>query len=309
MKVANNYKILFFLMSAVAIWGCTEEDKSLDAPTIPSDVEMGIEISDDNSGLVTFAPTASNVLNFHLYPGDGSGPILIAPGESHDYIYAGLDDVEFVASIVAYGAGTGSSSATELIALFIELQIAPETLIALTGAETNSSKRWVWDSNVGGISGHLGVGPGPNLEGQDAGSYFVPAFFAADANLFDGGCLYDDVLMFTVNSDGTASFTLETNGETFINEQAILDLVPGGDTSAASCNAVDDQLELTSTWAVRPIEGANDLLTFGGGKLTPMSYYAAIAEYNIVELTPNKLRVQGFTPGGILAWYFQFVPE
>ncbi|MEM6525995.1 MAG: hypothetical protein AAF693_19515, partial [Bacteroidota bacterium] len=160
-----------------------------------------------------------------------------------------------------------------------------------------------------GLTGHFGVGPGPNLEGQPIEFYEIPEFFDAPANEFEGGCLYDDVLTFSVSGDGSLSFNLETNGQTFINEQAILDLVPGGNTDEATCNAVDDLLILSTTWTVRPVEDSRDLLIFGGGILTPMSYYVAISEYEIFELTPDRLRVRGFTPDGILAWYFQFIPE
>jgi len=309
MKTTNKYIAVFFFLSAVLTWSCTEEDASLAAPTIPGVVDMGISIAPDSTGAVTFAPTASDAFNFHLYPGDGAGPILIAPGESYDYAYEGLDNVEFAASIVAYGVGAGSSSASELIEMFLKLQIAPETMVALTGAEVNSSKRWVWDSNAEGLSnGHLGVGPGPNLGGQGEGDYFVPSFFSSAANA-QPACLYDDVLTFSVGADGNPSFNLFTNGEILVNEREILSLIPGGDTSAASCNAADDLLVLDTSWAVRPVEDGNDLLSLGGGMLTPMSYYMAASEYEVLELTPNKLRIRGFTPDGVLAWYFQFVPE
>jgi len=309
MKTMNKYIALFFFLSAALTWSCTEEDASLNAPTIPGVVDMGVSIAPDSSGVVTFAPTASGAFNFHLYPGDGAGPILIASGESYDYIYAGLDSVEFAASMVAYGVGAGASSASELIEMFIKLQIAPETMIALTGAELNSSKRWVWDAAAGGINGHFGVGPGPDFPNPCCVFDGTPSFFAADANNFAGGCLYDDVLTFSVNEQGVPSFLLETNGETFINAGQVDILLPGNGDGNDQCGAVDDQLVLSSSWAVRPVEGELDLLVFGGAVATPMSYYSDVPEYQVMELTPNKLRVMGFTSNRELVWFHQFIPE
>ncbi len=302
----NKYIIMFLFLGATLIWSCAEEDASLSAPTVPGAVDFGISIAPDSTGVVTFTPSAVNAFNFHFFPGDGTGPFVILPGESFEYAYAGLDSVQFVASIVAYGVGAGSSSNTELIEMFLKLQIEPAVMIALTGAEVNSSKRWIWDSNVGGVNGHFGVGPGPNLGGQAPGDYELPAFFAASENLL-ADCLYDDVLVFSVNADGVPSFSLETNGVSFVNGGQLQTFgVPNGDDT---CLAIDDDLVLNTSWAVRPVDGGKDLLTFGGGIFTPMSYFANVPEYNIVELTPNKLRVQGFTADGILAWYFQFIPE
>lgn len=301
--------ILTFIILGVILSSCEDDVATLQVPVIPTDVSLNIDIAPDSSGMVTFTPSGTDVLTFQLFPGDGTGPEVIAPGESFDKIYGGLDSVSFGATLVAYGTGGASSSISTTIDLFLKPQVAPEVLIALTGAELNSSKRWVWDSGTGGINGHFGVGPGPNIADQPEGDYEIPAFFDAEANRFEGGCLYDDVLTFSVNADGALFFNLETNGETFINEQAILDLVPGGNTDEATCNPVDDLLILSTIWSVRPVEEDRDLLTFGGGVLTPMSYYAALSEYQILELTPNKLRVRGFTSDGNLAWYFQFIPE
>ncbi|MEM9390062.1 MAG: hypothetical protein AAGA02_06285 [Bacteroidota bacterium] len=302
------YKLIV-LFIPVLIWSCDDDSPTLALPVTPTNVTLNVDIAPDSSGMVTFTPAGSNVLTFQLFPGDGTGPEVIAPGESFEKIYGGLDSVSFTAILVAYGTGGASSSISTTIDLFLKPQVAPEVLIALTGAELNSSKRWVWDSGTGGINGHFGVGPGPNIADQPVGDYEIPAFFDAEANRFEDGCLYDDVLTFSVNSDGALLFNLETNGETFINEQAILDLVPGGNTDEATCNAVDDLLILSTIWTVRAVEGGRDLLIFGGGVLTPMSYYAAISEYEILELTPNKLRVRGFVPDETLAWYFQFIPE
>lgn len=303
----NTYILIFFFLSAALIWSCAEEDADLSAPTVPGVVDMGISIAPDSSGVVTFTPKAKRAMNFHLYPGDGNGPILITPGDSYEHTYGGVDSVEFAASIVAYGVGAGSSSGSELIEMFLKLQIEPETMIALAGAETSSTKRWVWDSSAGGLSGHFGVGPGPEFNNACCPFDGTPSFFAAGANQFDGGCLYDDVLVFSVDASGNPSFTLETNGVTFVNggQLEVFGVANGDDT----CLAIDDDLVLSGNWGVRSVEGGMDILTTGTGASTPLSYYVPVNEFNIMELSENKLRVQGITTDGILAWYFQFIPE
>ena len=70
----------------------------------------------------------------------------------------------------------------------------------------------------------------------------------------------------------------------------------------------DDLLILNTTFAVRPNEGANSTLTLGGGALSPLSYFANVDQWEIVELSSTKIRVRGLNVAGDLAWYHQFIP-
>lgn len=297
MNLSNNlYKVLILAL-AVCIWSCEEDSPTLSPPIAPSNVSLSVDIASDSSGMVTFTPSATNALTFQLFPGDGTGPEVLTPGASFDKTFGGVDSVSFTATLVAYGTGGEASSVSTTFDMFIKLQIDPEVLIALTGAETSSVKQWVWDQEVGGVNGHFGVGS-PDTD--------FPGFFSADANLLNP-CLYDDVLEFGVDASGAPFFNLITQGETFVNGGQLGVLFPGegGDDQ---CRDADDLLVLNTTFAVRPNEGARSTLALGGGALSPLSYFANVPQWEIVELTSTKLRVRGLNADGGLAWYHQFIP-
>ena len=224
--------ILIFALLGIIFSSCEDDVATLQAPVTPTDVSLIIDIASDSSGMVTFTPSGTNVLTFQLFPGDGSGPEVLAPGSSFEKTFGGVDSVSFTTTLVAYGTGGASSSILSTFDLFIKLQIDPEVLIALTGAETNGVKQWVWDQEVGGVNGHFGVGS-PDTD--------FPGFFSADANLLNP-CLYDDVLEFGVDVIGAPFFNLTTQGETFANGGQIDVLFPGEGGGDDECNMADDLL-------------------------------------------------------------------
>ena len=288
-------------MAFALISSCEEEVGSLAPPVAPTDVNLAFEIAQDSSGMVTFTPSATNVLTFQLFPGDGTSEV-ISPGQSFEKMYSGVENVSFSVTLIAFGTGGEGSSITQDIDLFIKVQIDPEVLRALTGGELNSTKRWIWDSNVGGINGHFGVGAPDGPDGD------FPGFFSADANLLDP-CLYDDVLEFGVTADGAPFYNLITNGVTFMNSGQVGVLFPGEGGNGDECRSADDLLKLATSFTVIPNEGARSTLILGGGVLSPLSYFANVPQWDIVELTDNVLRVRGLNAAGDLAWYHQFVPE
>ncbi|MEL7006141.1 MAG: glycoside hydrolase family 16 protein, partial [Bacteroidota bacterium] len=293
-----SFKILF-LIAPLMIWSCDEEVTDLEAPLAPTDVSLSIQIASDSSGMVTFTPSATNALTFQLTPGDGTGPETILPGESFVKNYSGVENVSFDVTLVAFGTGGAGSSISQTIDLFIKVQIDPAILMALAGGELNTTKRWIWDSDVGGVNGHFGVGD-PNTD--------FPGFFSADANLLDQ-CLYDDILEFGVSVDGAPTYNLITQGVSFFNSGQIGVLFPGEGGNGDECREADDLLLLQTSFTVRSNEGGNETLILGGGVLSPLSYFANVPEWEIIELTADRLRVRGVNAAGDLAWYHQFVPE
>ena len=76
------------------------------------------------------------------------------------------------------------------------------------------------------------------------------------------------------------------------------------------CRDISDQIDLNTNFSLIESDGTTTLTVPG----STLSYYAGITEYEIVELTENKLVVRGIQnpfdpPGDPLAWYHTFVPE
>ena len=304
----NRYKLLAaFMIFAVLSWSCESDDVGeLSLPASPTNVSFAVEIdtnpNGDTTGLVTFTPNAEGVLNFHIFFGDiaGARPTIVGPGTtvSHTYSAAGT----YAVRLVAFAAGGISSSITQEVEI-LDVAIDPAILTLLTGGVENSSKRWVWRRNVGGVNGHFGVGA-PDGD--------FPGFFAADANGLQE-CAYDDVLIFGVENQ-VPFYELQTNGVTFINWADVPTLFPGTPPveNQDECRASDDLLNLRISFGVAADpSGMQNLIL---NSRTPLSYYVNNAEWRILELTENILRVRGVqdraTVGlGPLAWYFTFVPE
>ncbi len=301
------YTFTFFAVS-VFFWGCESDDlPELTGIEIPTDVTLDMVFetnsSGDTTGLVTFTPGAQGVLNYHLFFGDSEDerPTVVQPGSTAEHPYRSSGS--YFVRLVAFGPGGVSSSITREITLNIVSVIDPAILQQLTGGETNSTKRWVWNKEVGGISGHFGVGS-PDTD--------FPGFFTAPANgLGDPDCVYDDVLIFGVE-DGSPFYQLETMGDSFLNWGSVKALFPEAtpERNNDECRESDTLLKLRIPFNVSGDQEEGLTLTLD--PLSPLSYFINAGEWQITELSDDILRVRGIqenSEGETLAWYFAFVPE
>ncbi len=309
----NKCKLILVALTFLAVlsWSCESDDiGEISIPAVPANVALEFEIdtnpNGDTTGLVTFTPSAEGVLNFHLFFGDVADerPTVVRPGAtaSHTYSAAGIYSVRLVAFTAG---GIGSSITQELEVLGVAID--PTILTLLTGGTENSSKRWVWRSNVGGVNGHFGVGAPDGPEGGFPGFFSAPAR-GAEGALDEPNCIYDDVLIFSVE-DQVPIYELETMGDTFINWADVPTLFPGATPIEFDdeCRPSDDVLNLRVPFGIAsdPDGTLNLILT----ALTPLSYYVNASEWRILELTEDILRVRGIQQPQNLAWYFTFVPE
>ena len=295
----NQLKTILFGLSLIFLFsGCDDEIGQLQPPTAPTNLEVTVSVADDRSGNVTFAPTANGALSFRILPGDGA-EVDIQPGETYTHPYSGSGQFTVTAVIIAFGTGGASSSVSQNIELDIELQIDPALLTILAGGTENSTRRWVWNSDIGGVDGHFGVGE-PGLD--------FPNFFAASANQL-ADCLYDDVIEFSTNELGALSYTLITQGVSFLNSDQVGVLFPGEGGNGDECREADDLLTLETAVNIIPVDGGNSTLSLGGGALSPLSYFANVAQWEITEISDNIFRVRGINVPGDLAWYHSFIPE
>lgn len=294
-------KKIIFVFALIALFnGCQDDDKVFGPVNAPSNLVVNVVVANDQSGNVTLTATADNAINFHVFFVEGAEPVIITNGEAAEYRYTQSGEYTQTITVIAFGTGGASSSQVVSVDLDVTLVIDPAILTDIAGGP-NETKRWVWDSSN---AGHFGVGdPAENF----------PNFFSAAPNQLDP-CLYDDVLIFSHDGQNNYSFQLETQDATFINWAEVKRFFPDATPQefADECRDIDDQLEIDTSFVI--VEdfntGALTLTVMG----STMSYWSGAMEYEITEITADKLVVRGLQdpfdpPGNQLAWYHTFVPE
>lgn len=291
-------KYLFYSLLVLA-FACQEDDNEFGAVTAPTDLTVTVDIAPDNSGNVAVNASASGALYYHVYFLSGADPVVISDGETANFRYVQSGTYTQEISVVAFGAGGVSTSAAVVVDLTVILQVDPVLLENLAGAP-GEGKTWIWDSSN---AGHFGVG---------AVSETFPNFFSAGANQLNP-CLYDDQLTFEHDGQGNYRYTIETQAATFINWAEIRRFFP--DITPVQfedqCLNIDDQILIDTSFVI--VEDPDAGKTFLTVEESTLSYWSGAMEYEIVELTEDKLVVRGIQipfdpPGEDLAWYHTFVP-
>ncbi len=296
--------ILTFSILFVLIYSCQEDDVTFGDVVAPTNLQVQVEVASDQSGNVTIIPTAENAINFHVFFIESQDPIIVTEsGGQANFRYTQPGQFTQVITIVAFGTGGASSSATVTIDLDVNLSIDPLILEALVGASSgSSSKQWIWDSTN---AGHFGVGdPAENF----------PNFFSAAPNQLNG-CLYDDSLTFSHDGQGNFIYNVATSGTTFINWAEVTRFFPDASPNQFEdeCRNINDQIATDAdTDFVIITDETTGVSTLRVTNST-LSYWSGAMEYEIVELTVGRLTVRGIQepfdpPGAPLAWYHTFVP-
>lgn len=290
------------LASIVLLLSCEEEVPELGELYVPENLSLQTIISDDGSGLVQFVASADRALNYHFYFGNSPNEdaVVSSNGEaSNFYKKTGVND--YTVKVVAFGEGGVASSLIDEITVFVDFQ-APEDFIR--NLTNNSSKKWFWKQEV---TGHLGVGPQFNDAGEVVSD---PTFYQAAPNEKEGGCLYEDVLTFFDNGDGTISYTLENQGNTFFHTDEIQDAIGEPSPGFDACYPYDtsgskDVLLSPINSGVSPSTGVN--LDFSGDGF--MSYFLNSSSYEVMILSENELKIRVIQERNGLAWYHIFTSE
>lgn len=127
---------LFFLFFLSLVWtACEEETEGLteiNTPA-PANVDASINVSNDNSGEVTFAPGGDNVASFQVTFGDGSDPVSLIPGKSVTHTY---EEGTYTASIIGFGL---DSTQTVDVTKEVSVIFAPPQNLAVDVAVDNRS--------------------------------------------------------------------------------------------------------------------------------------------------------------------------
>lgn len=294
--IRYSVRILPLLILLLSVVSCQEDDNQFGDVVAPTNLQINVVVADDQSGNVTVTPSAESAINFHVIFLEGEDPVVVSNGQDANFRYTQSGQYTQVITVIAYGTGGASSSRTISIELDVRLIIDPVLLSQIAGS---GSKRWVWDSSN---AGHFGVGD-PAVD--------FPNFFSAAPNQLDP-CLYDDVLVFSHDGNDNYTFELETDNATFINWAEVKRFFPDAAPQqfVDECRFIDDQIETNTTFVIIE-EGGTLSLTVTN---STMSYWSGSFEYEITELSEDKLIVRGLQdpfdpPGQQLAWYHTFVPE
>ncbi len=293
----KNLKYLVLAISFLVL-GCEVDDPSIGDITAPSNLQISVEVAQDNSGNVTVTPVADDAINFHVFFLEDADPVVLLEGETAEFRYTQSGQFQQIIQVIAFGRGGVSSSDTVTIDLDVTLSIDPLILSLIAG---DGSKSWVWDSSN---AGHFGVG--------DPAEDF-PNFFSAGPNELNP-CLYDDVLTFSFDENNNFTYVLENQGETFINWAEVTRFFPDASPQefVDECRDIADQIEFQTSFVI--IENAETGALEFDVENSTMSYWSGAMEYEIIELTENRLTVRGLQQpfndptGGLLAWYHTFVP-
>lgn len=112
----NINKFYSLLLSAVFIFitiSCEEEDRDTDFlndVAIPSNLTLLLEVTQDNTGTVTFTPAGQSAASFLIEFGDDSEPQTVLPGDTTTHVYG---EGAFVATLTATNINGDSSSITQ----------------------------------------------------------------------------------------------------------------------------------------------------------------------------------------------------
>lgn len=131
-------KIVAPLFIILLILNCEDSRdlQFLQEAALPTDISAAYNITQDNTGLVTITPSASNANSFEIFLGDGTeDPVALLPGEHADHIYAeGTYDVR----IVAYNIN--GETAEVIQPLVVSFQ-APTNLVVMIENDATISKQ------------------------------------------------------------------------------------------------------------------------------------------------------------------------
>ena len=106
---------------------CKDDDRDLDfldQITVPQDLRLGVLLAQDNSGTVTFTPTAQGASTFVIDYGDGGGSSdELTPGQQDSHVYA---EGTYTATLTAFNLeGESTTLEQEVVVSFR----APENLV------------------------------------------------------------------------------------------------------------------------------------------------------------------------------------
>lgn len=302
-----NRIIIFTAILSMALGCSPTEDYTLGDLNPPSNIVINAEIvgktpatpDGDGSGDVKFTITATDALNYRIDYDAADGISLDnLPTGKTTRKYTKLGTNTYLVTVVAYGKGGSSSTATQEVT--VRSSFSPDASIIdnLTGG---SSKTWVVDQSV---PGHFGVGPwSDNSSGPDWWAASI------DEKVACCNCFYTATFKFN-KIPGGYSLEVSTPDGAFTKTGSLAGGLPGipgsGDEGCYAYGGGSGSFSFvpssTAIPASAPSTKTSILLS---GSNTFIGYGALQKEFEIMVLTSNYmyLRAQGTETGN--AWYLK----
>ena len=290
----KNIKYILGLFLALAFFAsCEEETYEFGDLIAPSNLQITAEIvgqdvnpTGDGSGVVHLNVTADNAVTYKFVY-NGTEKTTASGNMTYGFGTTGTET--YTITVLAYGTGGVSSSATVQLEVLVVYEPPADLLTMLTG---DSSRTWRIKAEA---LGHFGVAA--------TDVYWPEWWSAAPYDKADWEC-YDDTFVF--NIDGT--FTHITNGLTFGKLPAMTDDLGGdqgrvGDSNDESIYALDDYEE---SWALSAPDG-QETLTFSNIGYHGF-YVGGDHSYMIQERSENEMSLRTIGAGGN-SWYVILIAD
>jgi len=125
----KKFKNILLGLMIISFVGCSDDERSLsfinEAPA-PSNLLVTYDVTQDNTGLVTMVPSGEGATQFELFFGDGSGSVVLNPGESADNLY---DEGNYEVRLVATGINGKTTEHTQPLSVSFQPPQNLEVLI------------------------------------------------------------------------------------------------------------------------------------------------------------------------------------
>jgi hypothetical protein len=131
MKISKIYPFLLSALFLIVVLSCTQEDRDTaftDGIAMPSNLSLLVQITQDNTGLVTLTPSGESVAQYTIDFGDNSETAMVTPGEFFTHTY---QEGVYTATLTATNlSGETASITQEVVVSFLP----PENLlVTITG--------------------------------------------------------------------------------------------------------------------------------------------------------------------------------
>lgn len=291
-KIINRLSVLWLL--AMVLVSCQEDRVSLDPITVPSNLEVTVEIAGateetpygDGSGTVYFSAKADNALNYQFIY---NGEVKTAPAGEATFNFSKTGLFTYNVTVAAIGSGGVPASKAIPVEVLVTYEPPADLLQMLVG---DGERTWRIKSEA---TGHFGLGP---VGGQ------TPAeWYSAGANEKEGRGMYDDRYIF--NADGT--FTHITNGDVF-GRGGLIDELGGSGGEAEGADIINYAFgDYSATWS---LSAPNDQETITLSGLAFIGYYTGgDHSYQIFSRSANEMVLKTTDGNNEFDWWFILIAE
>jgi len=285
------YIIGLFLTLAFFV-SCEEETFEFGDIIAPSNLQITAEIvgqdvnpTGDGSGVVHLNVKADNAITYKFIY-NGSEKTSASGGMTYSFGTTGTET--YTITVVAYGTGGVSSSASVELEVLVVYEPPADLLTMLTG---DSSRTWKIASE---IQNHFGLGDVGNVPFQHYGA-------GPGAKEVSG--MYDD--RYTFNVDGTFTHDVGPDGFVFGREGLINEL--GGSGGVVNGADIEQYLfdSYTANWALTAPSDAETINLTGLGFVG--YYVGGNHKYIIHERSANEMVIKTTDGNGQFDWWFRLI--